>query len=65
MMKTQIESALLTAISNAQGSVVTAPRGVLQIMKDMDLIGSNHGLTRQGSIMRERVMNAQLDKAFG
>ena len=62
---TAIRSALMTANSNRQGETVQAIAQVRRLMQELDLIGPNGGLTRQGSIVREQVMREELDKAFG
>lgn len=65
MTKTEIENVLWTAAGNSQGETVQADAGVLRQMRDLGLIGSNNGLTRKGSIARERMVNAAQAAAFG
>ena len=65
MMKTHIKSALMAAASNRQGTPVPAIDRVRREMQEIGLVGPDGGLTRQGSIERERIMSAELDRAFG
>jgi hypothetical protein len=63
-MRTHIASALLSASSNRQGTPVPAIAKVQREMQELGLVGPDGGLTRSGSIARERAMNAALDAAF-
>jgi len=64
-LKTHIANALWTANSNRQGETVQAIASVRREMQEIGLIGPGGGLTRSGSIARERLVNAAQDKAFG
>lgn len=54
------QSALITAGTNRQGAKVTASPTVLQELMVAGLIGPGLGLTRAGTIERERLINAAL-----
>jgi hypothetical protein len=47
-----------------QGTVVKGTRGELAQLFAAGLVGVSGGLTRKGSILAERVQNAQLDELF-
>ncbi len=57
---------LINAGTSRQGAKV-APTylGTESELRVAGLIGEDCGLTRKGSIERERLMNAMLDRAFG
>jgi hypothetical protein len=38
---------------------------VIKELTDAGLIGARQGVTRQGSIERERIINSRLDELFG
>lgn len=60
------KTALINAGSNAQGTKVCAnTREVVAELKDAGLIGIQGGLTRKGTIAREKLVNAKLDEMFG
>lgn len=65
MMKTEIEQALTSGVNTRQGTVIVVPRALAPVMKDLGLIGDNHGLTRQGSILAGELRDAALEAAFG
>lgn len=62
-------TALINAASGRQGANVTesgrCTGEAAYELRDAGLIGIQGGLTRKGSIERERIMNAELDRAFG
>lgn len=64
---TQLSKAAETTLINANGSAkVTLPEGpLLRSLKADGYVGANGGLTRKGSIARERLLAARLDEAFG
>ncbi len=64
-MSEAAEKALINVGTNRQGAVVQGDLGALLELQDEGLIGQNLGLTRMGTIVRQRLMTAELDKAFG
>lgn len=65
MTQTEIENALLATSGTYVGAQVPCQaRGIRQFMIAAGLIGENMGLTRAGSILAERLKNAQLDNLF-
>lgn len=64
-MSEAARTALINAGTSRQGAVIDAPLDVKWELENASLIGRGTGLTRQGSIVRERLMNEALDKAFG
>lgn len=64
-MKTQITSALLAAPTGRQGALVPAIASVQRELKELGLVGPDGGLTRAGTIARQRAMSAAEDAAFG
>lgn len=56
--------ALVNAGTNRQGAVVQALPGVLAELEVAGMIGVKDGLTRSGTIARERIVTAMLDAAF-
>lgn len=58
MTQDEINEVLWTAHSNAQGQPVQGTDTQLAQMREAGLIGTNNGLTRKGSIARERMVNA-------
>lgn len=56
--------ALINAASNRQGAKVTADPVVVTELFDLGLVGIGDGLTRKGTIARERLVTAVLDAAF-
>jgi hypothetical protein len=59
------KDALINAGTNRQGARVQAPLDVKWELENLGLIGRGTGLTRKGTIARERAVNEALDKAFG
>lgn len=57
--------ALINAGTNRQGALVRCDAATQWELQDAGLIGPEYGLTRKGSIARERAVNEALDKAFG
>lgn len=55
---------LIDAGTNRQGTSVTGPATVRAELAALGLIGQAGGLTRKGSIARERLVNEMLDAAF-
>jgi len=66
VLSKQARSALISVGTNRQGAVVhpNLPAGVLKELRDADLIGRGYGLTRKGSIERERIVDAMMDDLF-
>jgi hypothetical protein len=72
-MTQNLSPAAQTALINAGSSRVGVQVGdyrlsgaeVFEELKNAGLIGDNDGLTRQGSIVREKLVAAALDAAFG
>lgn len=64
-MSEAAEKALINVGTNRQGAVVSAPMMVQWELENAGIIGRGTGLTRKGTIERERIMNAELDRAFG
>lgn len=64
-MSEQAASALIGATSRKQGQKVTADVGTEWELIDAGLIGKGGGLTRKGTIERERAMRKLEDEAFG
>jgi hypothetical protein len=58
------KSALLAAKSNRQGEVTGAVGPTMRELFDAGLIGEDGGLTRKGTIVREKLLSAALDAAF-
>lgn len=60
------KSALIDAGTSRQGVTVksTNPKVVYEL-RTAGLIGDGYGLTRKGTIERERVLEDQLEAAFG
>lgn len=58
-------SALIAAESRRQGARVTATALVLSELATVELIGRGDGLTRKGTIARERLVREAEDAAFG
>jgi hypothetical protein len=59
--------ALFNVGTNRQGATIAhnTPAVVVAELRTAGLIGFNLGLTRRGTIARERISNALLDAAFG
>lgn len=65
-MSEQAKSALINHITARQGStVVGIDLQTEDELKDLGLVGPGAGLTRKGSIQREKLMRAAEDAAFG
>jgi hypothetical protein len=63
-MSKQATAALINAGTNRQGAAIKADDATLAELVKLNLIGPERGLTRKGTIERERAMNAALDAAF-
>lgn len=58
--------ALINVGTNRVGApVVAGSVNVFHEMVDAKLIGRNTGLTRKGSVVRERLVSAALERVFG
>lgn len=58
---------LISIGTNRQGAKLNAPTAPVAVrleLRDAGLIGKDSGLTRKGSIARERLVSAALDEAF-
>lgn len=68
-MTTNLSETAKKVLINApgrQGGKVLLPEGpLLRQLKADGLVGKDGGLTRKGTIVRERLVNAALDAAFG
>lgn len=58
-------SALLAAQSRRQGAKVTADPVVVTELFDLGLVAKGDGLTRKGTIAREKLQAQALEAAFG
>lgn len=60
------EKALVDVGTNRQGARVDSrvPDAVLQELVNAGLIGSGYGLTRTGSVVRERLFQQRLEELF-
>lgn len=60
-------TALMDVGTNRQGATIptTTAVAVRRELGDAGLIGRTCGLTRKGTIVRERLMDAALEEAFG
>lgn len=56
--------ALINAGTNRQGAVAQGTSVALNELWNAGLIGPGNGLTRRGTIIREKVMTAALEAAF-
>lgn len=63
-MSEQAKSALINTQSSKQGSVPQGSREVFEELRSAGLVGIQGGLTRKGTIERERIVNATLDELF-
>lgn len=62
----EARSALFSTRSGAQGTkVTTASLPTLEELRSKGLIGLSGGLTMRGSIVRDRVWDEEMDRAFG
>ena len=63
----EARSAMINAGSSRMGTRVLShcTPAVFMELAEWGLIGPNDGLTRQGSIARAKIMDQELDKAFG
>lgn len=68
MQKLELSPAAAAAIVNAAGSaigsVVTGSAEIIKELREAGIIGAKGGLTRKGSIRRERIVNAWMDASF-
>lgn len=60
----EAKKALLAALSSRQGERVLGAAAVLDELHLLGLVGPQDGLTRSGSIVRDRLFTAMLDEAF-
>jgi hypothetical protein len=56
--------ALINVGTNRQGAVAQGTEAAMAELQRAGLIGDGFGLTRRGTIVRERVMSAALEAAF-
>lgn len=61
----QATQALISVGTNRQGAVVYASVAANIELLALGLVGDGNGLTRKGTIARQKIMDAALDKAFG
>lgn len=68
MQKLELSPAAAAAIVNApcsaQGATVTGDAEIIKELREAGIIGPKDGLTRTGSIRRERIVSAWLDASF-
>jgi hypothetical protein len=67
-LSTGARSALINAGSSATGTEVLAAGiapAIFVELAEWGLVGPNDGLTRQGSIVRQRLIDLALESAFG
>ena len=66
-MRTSPEAtaALINAGTNRQGAKVRGTEAALIELRMMSLIGEGDGLTRFGTIARQRAVDAAMDSVFG
>lgn len=62
---TAAAEALINCGTNRQGTPVQANGWVTDELRAAGLVGPNAGLTRKGTVYRERLVDETLDKAFG
>lgn len=65
MLSEQAKQALVKAGSSRQGAKVHGPDAVIAELRGQEMIGPELGLTRHGSITRERLVEHALNSAFG
>jgi hypothetical protein len=65
MMTQGMKNALIDAGTNRVGAKPYGPAGVLADLRHAGLTGPTGGLTRKGSIARERAVSEAQAKAFG
>jgi hypothetical protein len=65
MMTEEMRSALINAEHAGQGAKVSADAITLLKLETAGLIGKNDGMTRKGTIERERLLTATFDELFG
>lgn len=66
MMKHSVKAldAVVNAVHRGQGAKVTATPEVLRELREAGLVGPDNGLTRSGTILRERETSARMDDLF-
>lgn len=64
-LSTEAQTALINAGTNRQGTVIRGTAGVLAELYANGLIADHDGLTRSGTIERERVMAMRMEEMFG
>lgn len=65
MLSEQAKQALIKVGSDRQGAKVSGSDAVIAELRNQRMIGPELGLTRRGSITRERLVNQALESAFG
>lgn len=65
MQKHSVEEILLRARSSSQGAPVPAIDCERAYLQELGMVGPEGGLTRSGSIAREKAMTDRLNQAFG
>lgn len=63
----QAQTALINAGTNRQGATIptTTPIEARRELVAAGLVGACNGLTRRGTIARQRLMDIRLEEAFG
>lgn len=64
-MSEAAKSALINTPSGQQGAQVKGNHKVIDELEALGLLGARNGLTRKGTIQREKAMRAAEDEAFG
>jgi len=64
-MSKEAESALVDAAGGHQGAKVTTDDDTGLELYAKGIVGESGGLTRRGTIVRERLLARRLDEAFG
>lgn len=64
-LSTGARSALIATGTSRQGTRVPGTARALTELREAGLAGLNNGLTQRGSIVRDRLMDEALDRAFG
>lgn len=64
-LSTEAKAALINTNTSRQGTLVQGSDAALIELFAADYVGMANGLTRKGSIARDRIMSAQLEMMFG